>query len=100
VDSALPITNVGIALAPRGEMHRGLLAWASVDYGGLRFDGLAIRRRLDGEVIVTYPARKDGSGGLHHAITPLDPELDRRIRAAVLGAYLDARRKAGREDRQ
>lgn len=84
-------------LASSSEQERqGLLGWARVQVGPFRFDGLAIRRRLDGVVIVTYPAKKDARGGVHYAITPLDPELDRRIRAAVLSEYSAERAKCGR----
>jgi hypothetical protein len=84
-------------LAGTSEQERqGLLGWARVEVGSFRFDGLAIRRRLDGEVIVTYPARKDGRGSVHPAITPLDPELDRRIKASILSAYVAARARHGR----
>lgn len=90
------IRNVAVILATPDQENGGLLAWAGLAVGPFSFDGLAIRRRLDGEVIVTYPARKDGRGGVHPAITTLDPELDRRIKAAVIAAYVAERAKCGR----
>ena len=90
------IRNFTIILAAPDQERGGLLGWAGVAVGPFRLDGLAIRRRLDGEVIVTYPAKKDARGGVHHAITPLDPELDRRIRTAVLSAYVAERARHGR----
>lgn len=99
-DGGLDIEDVAIALAPTHQEREGLLAWANLRVGPFQLNGLAIRRRLDGALIVTYPARKDPRGGLHRSITPLDPELDRRIRAAVTDAYLDVQRAAGREDRR
>jgi hypothetical protein len=90
---AWPVQDVGIVLAGAGDEHLGLLAWATVIVGTFRLDGMAVRRGLDGELVVIYPARKDARGGLHRSITPLEPELDSRIRAAVIAAYMEARRR-------
>lgn len=93
---ATSIRNVAVILATPEQENGGLLGWAGLTVGAFRFDGLAIRRRLDGKMIVTYPAKKDGRGGVHHAITPLDPDLDRRIRTAIISAYVAERAKRGR----
>jgi hypothetical protein len=96
----LEVREVGIVLAPAHDEAEGLLAWASVVARGIAIEGITVRRRRDGEIVVTYPARKAGRGGLYRIVTPTDPALDRSIRAAVIAEYIEARRKAGREGRR
>jgi hypothetical protein len=97
---AWPVRDVALVIAGPANEERGLLAWAAISIGPLRLDGLAVRRRLDGELIVTYPARKDPGGKLHRSMTPLDPELDRQIRTSIIAAYLNETRRTGQEDRE
>jgi DNA-binding cell septation regulator SpoVG len=89
---------VGVVLAAPALENEGLLAWCRVELAGLlRLDGLAVRRRLhDSEITVTFPSKRDQHGDLHRQITPLDPDLDRSIRAAVVAAYIAERARAGR----
>jgi hypothetical protein len=93
------VGEVGIVLAPPANESDGLLAWATVKVGPLLLAGLAVRRRTDGEITVTFPARRDQRGTLHRQVTVLDPALDRLIRASVIAEYVEAARKAGRGPR-
>lgn len=94
--AVLAVDEVGIVLAGPSDERRGLLAWGRARVGPFVFSGLAVRLNGAGDIVVTYPARKDRSGSLHREVTTLDPELDGRIRAAVVAAYIEERGKAGR----
>jgi hypothetical protein len=93
---AFEVRDVGIVLAGDWDEPTGLLAWATVTVGPIQLAGLTVRRRHGDDLTVTFPARKDRRGSLHREITVLDGELDRRIRAAVVAAYVNGRGKAGR----
>jgi hypothetical protein len=92
----LAVSDVGIILAGEWDTPSGLLGWARLQVGPLTLSGLAIRRNLQGDTVVTYPARKDRGGALHREVSVLDADLDSRIRSAVIAAYIDARTRAGR----
>lgn len=97
---ALPIGEVGIVLAPIHHEVDGLLAWVRVRVGPFLLAGLSVRRTLTDEIAVAFPARRDRRGTLHREITTLDPDLDSRIRAAVIAAYLLVRSRQGRVERE
>jgi hypothetical protein len=94
----IEIGEVGIVLAPEHDERVGLLAWARLKVGPFLLAGLSVRRNLAGDLTVTFPARKDRRGTLHREVTPLDPDLDRRIRAVVIAAYVAERAKHRRRD--
>ena len=98
MDSPLPITNLGIVLAPPAEVEGGLLAWASVDYGGLRLDGLAVRLTERGDILVTFPSKPKYRGRRQYIVWPLDEQTRDRFQTAVLKAYIEERRRQGLTD--
>ncbi len=85
--AALPIHDVEI-LPAFDPNHRttGLIGWARILIGPFRIDGLAVRRRLDGRWIVTWPARRDAAGRMHPSVIPIDDEVRRRVEDVVLTA--------------
>jgi hypothetical protein len=93
--SILPVSVIAVAIATPAQEQEGLLGWCQIEVGPLRLAGLAIRRRRDGTITMTFPSRKDQNGDLHRQITALDPDLDGRIRAAVIAAYVAERAKHG-----
>jgi hypothetical protein len=92
----LPITDVAVVLAGASDEREGLLAWATVGVGPVEIAGLSIRLNGAGEIVVKHAARKDRRGVLHRITAVLDPDLDQRIRAAVIAAYATERAKHGR----
>jgi DNA-binding cell septation regulator SpoVG len=61
----LKVSDVKIRLVDRSE--DGLIGWAScVVNGSLYLDNIAIRRNMEGEVIITFPARRSGSGEFYY----------------------------------
>lgn len=94
----LEIRDIAIVLASPDHERTGLLAWAALRIGPLELAGLSVRLNGAGEIVVKFPARKDRRGALHRMFTPLDADLDQRIRAAVIAAYAAERTKHGRRD--
>lgn len=76
------IYDLVVILAGPDDVRGGLLGWASAVIGSFRVDGLAIRVTLDGKRAVTWPSRRG-----HATVMPVEPELFRRVEAAVLAAY-------------
>jgi hypothetical protein len=68
---------------------------ANSDVGSFRIDGIATRATEAGDLRITMPARKDGSGRLHAIVVPVEPAVLRRIEAVVLAAYGAERTRAG-----
>jgi hypothetical protein len=93
---AFDVGEVAVVRASAANEDDGLLAWARVRVGPLELAGLAVRLNVAGEIVVTFPARKDRRGTLHREVTPLDPDLDLRIRAAVIAGYMKERGRSGR----
>lgn len=62
--------------------------------GTLFVDGLAVRVSRDGQALVTWPERRDGSGRGHAIVRIFDPEIRKAVERAVLseavrGGWLD-----------
>ena len=76
----------GLVFTPASERDReaGLLGWiALVLNGALKLDGLAVRRTRGGRLRLSYPARRDGHGHLHHHVRPLDDAARRDLEGQV-----------------
>ena len=96
MNAPIAISNVAIVLAPEKLVESGLLAWASCFYGGVEIDGLAVRRSADDEIVVTFPARPKAGEQRRHYVRPIDCGVRHQFEAAILPAYFEARRRAGR----
>ncbi len=74
------VTDVKFAPGADRDIERGLLGYLVVTLnGGLRLDGLTLRRTRAGKLVVSFPRRRGG-------VRPLDDTARRAIEAAVLGA--------------
>lgn len=63
----------------------GLIGWVSFRLEpGLIVDGVALRRSFDGDLVFSWPARKDGAGKLHHHVRPLDDESRQAVEGQLL----------------
>ena len=98
-EAALDVHEVAVFIAPAAMRDTGLMAWARLNAGVIRIDGLAVRHAESGELIVTWPERKAENGTMHPIVSVSDVDLRRRVEAAVLAAFLDAARRAGRDSR-
>src|SRR6187431_2886801 len=64
------ISSVRFSRAHAGD---GLLGWVTfVIDNDLAISGVAVRRSLRGELVLSWPARKDAAGRLHHQVRPVD----------------------------
>jgi DNA-binding cell septation regulator SpoVG len=79
------ITDVRYARASEADRASGLLGYIAVTVGGgLRLDGLALRRSRRGTLYIAYPAR--GPGKLHPYVEPTSDHARRELERAVLEA--------------
>ena len=63
----------------------GLLGWVRVTLNGrLGLDGLAVRRTAEGELVLTFPSRRDGRGREHPILWPVDDAVRRDFQDRVL----------------
>ena len=78
-----------VRFTPAGDADRrtGLLGWVGCVVGGFRLDGLAVRRMCNGQLSLTYPARRDRRGNEHTFVLPVGREarqdFERQILAAI-----------------
>lgn len=78
------ISNVRFTAAAAAEVNTGLLGWLRFDRDGLRLDGVALRRTVDGRLALSFPARVDSAGRQHPYIRPLSDTARREIEREVL----------------
>lgn len=81
------VSKVVLAPTAPSEIERGLLGWVSFDIeGALRVDGVALRRRLDGRLTLSFPCRKGKAGDSHPYLRPLDAQARAVIERQVFEA--------------
>jgi len=96
-DSALEVADVLVVLAMPSDEAIGILAHANVIVGPFRIAAMTVRLTSDGRRILTYPARARGTADRRtYFVVPRDDVLRAKIETAVIKAYVEARRKAGR----
>lgn len=90
------VHDVRIVLAAPHEAHLGVLAHATAIAGHFRLAMLTVRITTDGRLIVTYPAKARGEGRRFYYCVPVDDAVRAKIDAAVIRAFVEARRRVGR----
>jgi len=85
--SGLAVTGLRYSPAAPSEATSGLLGFCSflID-GRLRVDGIAVRRKLGGELTLAWPARTDADGRRHPYLRPIDEATRRALEADVFAA--------------
>ncbi len=79
------ISDVRLTATTRENREQGLLGFISLTIdNGLRIDGLTLRRTLEGELTLSYPARRDRDGREHPYIRPTGESAGRQIQEEVL----------------
>jgi len=82
--SNIQVSEVHVRLASARDRELGLLAFVSLTVaGGLRIDGLTVRRSLAGHTFVAFPHRVDGRGRERFYSKPIDDETKSAIESAV-----------------
>lgn len=83
----MQISEVRYHSAADADRAAGLLGWISATLdGGLRLDGLALRRTLSGRLVLSYPSRTDAAGRRHFYLRPIHDAARRDLEAQVLRA--------------
>jgi hypothetical protein len=83
----LRVTGVRFSEAPPREVATGLVGWISFELNdALRIDGCTLRRTLEGNLAISFPARRDRAGYQHFYVEPIDDWARREIEAAVFAA--------------
>ena len=83
----LLVSDVRFTAASPTGVASGLLGWASCTLNdSLRLDGIAVRRKADGGLALSYPARRDAVGRQHYYIRPLDDAARREVEHQLLSA--------------
>jgi hypothetical protein len=80
------VTDVRFSQAGPDKYNGGLLGWVSLTVGGLRLDGIAVRRTADGRFALSFPARRDAAGRQHPYVLPLDDATQRDLEHQVFAA--------------
>lgn len=63
----------------------GIVAWVSCVLGdGLYLNNIAVRRRNDGRHVLSFPAKKNGGGGMYFYFRPLTKEMHEAFERAIL----------------
>lgn len=81
------ISQVVLVTATHAELEHGLIGWVSFNIDeALRVDGVALRRRLDGRLMLAFPCRRDRAGADHPYLRPLDAQARAVIERQVFEA--------------
>ena len=95
----LPIAGLQFTPASPPDRARGLLGFLAFDHGGLRIDGVAVRRTLRGRVQISYPERLRRGGGSYPIVRPLDAATRRALEERILDALAPQLAALEREER-
>jgi len=77
------VTQVRLAAASSPEVTRGILGRVRVVVNGLVVQGAYLRRTLDGRLVLSFPARRDGSGGQRLYTRSISDEVRRDVARQV-----------------
>ena len=81
------ISDLRVKPASTREKRTGLRAYVSFLLDGpVRIDGTTVRLTVDGELVLTYPARRDRHGIEHPYVLPVGERVRREIEREVLAA--------------
>ncbi len=83
----MSISDIQITAASPADRNMGLLAFASCVYGEVEIDGIAIRKTVDGRIIVTFPARPWNGCRRKYFITPRSVPVRRQFEEAILSEF-------------
>ena len=85
--NGLRVTDVRFCTASAADVAKGLLGWIAFELNDeLRVDGCALRRTLEGALIVSFPGRRDRKGSLHYFVRPLNDRVRRDLQRQIVEA--------------
>lgn len=71
--------------ASDADQRDGLIGFLSLLVGDLIVDNVTLRRTLEGEFRLSWPARTDRQGRKHPSVRPISDDVRRRIERQILG---------------
>ena len=81
------ITAVRLFHSSSEEARTGLLGYVTFTVNGrLRLDGVAVCRTVEGDIALSFPARRDQAGQERFYIQPVDDATRRELEQAVFDA--------------
>jgi hypothetical protein len=80
------VTSVRFSAAPRRDVAAGLLGFVSLEYAGIKLDGIALRRSATGKLVLSFPERTDSRGKRRPHFHPRNSEVHLEILRQVLAA--------------
>ncbi len=85
--TGLHITSVAFINARPADVRTGLLGWVTcVLNHAVLLDGITLRRTADGQLALSYPARRDRTGNQHPYIRPLDDAARQHLEREIFKA--------------
>lgn len=82
----MTVTGLVFTAATGLDRARGLLGWVRLVLGGaVVIDGLALRRTLAGNLVITWPRKPNG----RPVATPANASARRRIEDAIIDALVE-----------
>ena len=85
--SGIHVSEVRFSGATEQDEQTGLLGFVACTVNGsLRLAGITLRRTRGGELVLSFPARRDRWGADHPLIRPLDSTVRRAFEDQILGA--------------
>ncbi len=83
--SGIHVSEVRFSEATEQDEQAGLLGFVACTVNGLlRLDGIALRRTRAGDLVLSFPARRDRLGADHPIVRPLGNEVRRSVQDQVL----------------
>ena len=81
------VADVAFVAATAVDRASGLLGWIAVTVvGGLRIDGITLRRTREGRLTLSFPERTDRAGRRHALVRPVNAEARRALEGAIFDA--------------
>ncbi len=83
----LHVSEIRFIAAPDAERALGLLGWVSfLLNGAVKLDGITLRRTRAGDLVLSFPERRDASGKQHAYIRPISDAARRDVERQVFAA--------------
>ena len=85
------ISQVRFQATESGDRETGLMGFISLLLnGGIRIDGITLRKTRAGHLALSFPARSDAEGRMHPVVHPINNatriEIERQVLNALPGA--------------
>ena len=80
------VESVSLRAATAVDQSAGLVGFVNATINGLVIEGIAVRRSLGGQLVLSFPKRRDKYGRIHTVVRPVDNGVRRAVTIAILAA--------------